>query len=663
MKKLLILVVSGLMLVSMSACSSSTPTETATPDATEDTTVAYDGPVDYVAPLSTTLEDMDYVSSSHHADNMHYANFVDGLMENDRFGKYVGAMAESYEANPEATEFTFHLRQGALWVTSDGEEYDEVKAQDFVTGLQHAADFDSSTAWLLQGIVKNFSEYMAGEVPFSEVGVEAVDDYTVKYTLEVSTPYFPTMTTYGILFPINQEFLESKGAGCKLGEPDTENCDFGLPQPDGILYNGGYILTENTNKSQIKYVKNENYWDADSVYVESVTYYYDDGSDTYSTVKGFEQGTYFGFGLSAGWEDYDDYAAKYADYLRVPLPDTSTFNINFNTMRTNFDQTGHETDEEKANTTAATQNINFRKAFIAAFDKIAYSMQSNREEVALIMTRNINNYPNIVFNSEGKSYSDLVTEEFNKLDTGYDDVDLSDGQNPFLDKDKALEFIDAAKADGIVFPVTLDLIIRDDAQVFTDRALSMKDSVETNTDGQILINIIPLDRDTALKYAYYSLQNYLDTSFDIDNMAGWGADYPDPRSFADTYSLNGDFVSLLGLAHEYEDDAASNAMAEQQGLVEYQRLLDEAAAITDDNDARYQAYAKAEAYLLNTGLIVPYASQSIAMTVSKVVPFTKPYATSGIGMEKFKGMQLSNDIITTDEYETAKAEFYAGQAE
>jgi len=661
MKKLLLSVVSGLMVLSLAACSTDTATTTEEPTQTEETAMGYTGPVDYVSPISDTLESLDYVSSAHAADNQHYANFVDGLLENDQYGKYVPALAESYTSNDEKTEFTFNLRQGVNWVTSEGEEYDEVRAQDFVTGLQHAADFDSDTAWLVQGVIKNFSEYMAGEVTFDQVGVEAVDDYTLKYTLETSTPYFDTMTTYGILFPINQEFLESKGAGCKLGEPDTENCDFGTAQPDGILYNGGYILTENTSKSQIKYVKNDDYWDADKVYLESITYYYDDGSDRYSTVKGFEQGTYFAFGLDAGWEDYDDYAAKYADNVRIPLPNTSTFNINFNTFRTNFEETGHETDAEKANVTAATQNVNFRKAFLAAFDKFSYGMQTNKEEVAKIMMRNVYTFPNLVFNSEGKSFDQLVTEEFNKLDTGFDDVDLADGANPFLNKEKALEFIEAAKADGITFPVSLDLIIRDDAQAFSDRAQSMKDSVETNTDGNILINVIPLDRDNALKYAYYSFANHNDTSFDIDNMAGWGADYPDPRSFLDTYGVNGDFISLLGLAPASSGEADSDAMAEAQGIVQFQAMLDEAAAITDDFDARYQAYAKAEAYLLSTGLIIPYASQTISLTVSKVVPFTKPYANAGIGMEKFKGMQLSDEIITSEEYEAAKADFYANQ--
>jgi ABC-type oligopeptide transport system substrate-binding subunit len=660
MKKLLTILLSSLMVLSLAACAGDTATTTDTPDETVSTE-----PVVYVSTVSNNLDSMDYVVTSHNQDHEHNANFIDGLLENDKYGKYIGDIATDWSTD-DGTVWTFNLREDANWVTSEGEVYDAVTAQDFVTGLQHAADFDSQTNWLVSGIINNYQAYLDGEVGFDVVGVKATDTYTVEYTLTKPVPYFYTMSTYSILFPINQEFLESKGVGCKLGEPDVENCEFGLPQPDSILYNGGYILTENTNKSVISYDKNPEYWDAENVHVDEVTLYYDEGADTYSQIKGFEQGTYVSAAIKAGWEDYADYKAKYSDNLLTPMPDRYSFTINFNVNRTNYTETGLETDAAKANTKAATQNMNFRKAFLASFDKLSYAMQSSEEDVARISMRNTYTFPYLVYTSDGTPYYELVENEFNALETGFADVSLDDGQNPFMDKDVAMGFVEAAKADGIEFPVTLDLVTDESAQIFLDRASSLKTSVETNTDGNILVNIIPLDRDTALKYTYYALFNYNDTCFDIGNRAGWGPDFVDPKTFLDTYGTNGDFTMLLGVNHYQATDEAGNVNAESdavfeaQGLLKYQELLDAADALLD-LDARYVAYAKAEAYLLSTGIMIPYSSQSLALTVSKVVPFTRPFAQAGIAMNKYKGMMLSDEIITTSEFEAARADFAANQ--
>ena len=201
-------------------------------------------------------------------------------------------IAESYEQSEDGLTWTFHLKKGIMWVTSDGEEYDEVKAEDFVTGLRHGAEFNSETGWLLEGVIAGYTDYYEGEdysdAAWEKVGIKAVDDYTLEFTLEAPAPYFPSMTCYAVLYPINKTFLEGKGAGCKLGEPDLESCEFGVVQPDSILYNGGFLLESNDLKSSTVLVKNEAYWDAENVHLNSVKRIYDDGSDPYSVIRGFE---------------------------------------------------------------------------------------------------------------------------------------------------------------------------------------------------------------------------------------------------------------------------------------------------------------------------------------------------------------------------------------
>lgn len=175
---------------------------------------------DYIGFYGMDPETFDYLYTYKTVDSAHFANFIDGLLEHDEYGNLVGAMATSWESNEDKTVWRFKLREGVHWYTDEGVDYGEVIADDFVTGLWHAADFQSQTLYLVQPLIKNLDAYVKGEVPFSEVGVRAIDDYTLEYELTQPTPYFPTMTTYSILLPVNRSFLESKGTGCRLGNPD-----------------------------------------------------------------------------------------------------------------------------------------------------------------------------------------------------------------------------------------------------------------------------------------------------------------------------------------------------------------------------------------------------------------------------------------------------------
>ena len=155
---------------------------------------------------------LDYVNSNRGTTSDVASNLVDGLLENDKYGNLVPSIAEDWTVSKDGLTYTYKLRKDAKWYTSDGEEYESVKAQDFVTGLKHAADEKSEALPIVQSSIKGLDAYVKGESnDFSTVGVKAVDDYTVEYTLNQPESYWNSKTTMGILFPINEDFLKSQG--------------------------------------------------------------------------------------------------------------------------------------------------------------------------------------------------------------------------------------------------------------------------------------------------------------------------------------------------------------------------------------------------------------------------------------------------------------------
>ena len=204
-------------------------------------------------------ETLDYLISNKGSTTDAVTNGVDGLLENDKYGNLVPSIAKDWTVSADGLTYTYKLRKGVKWVTAEGEEFGEVKAQDFVTGLQHAADKKSQALYLVQKSVKGLDDYVSGKSKdFSTVGVKAIDDYTVEYTLSQPESFWNSKVTTATMLPVNEEFLNSKGK------------DYGTPTPSSILYNGPYLLKSLTSKSAIEYEKNPNYWDKDNVKIDSI---------------------------------------------------------------------------------------------------------------------------------------------------------------------------------------------------------------------------------------------------------------------------------------------------------------------------------------------------------------------------------------------------------
>lgn len=642
MKKVLGLSLSALMVAGLAGCSNE-------PALSSDYTYVY----------STDLDNMDYTYTDKATDHDHNVNFVEGLLENDSFGNFVGAAATKWESNDDATVWTFKIREGVKWMTATGDEYADVTAHDWVTGLHHAADFDSKTVTLVQGIIENLDAYMNGEASWEEVGVKAIDDYTLEYRLSESVPYFYTMATYTILYPINEEFLLSKGTGCALGREnaDRQTCKFGAVQPDSILYSGPFVLSTVDAKAKISYTKNQNYWDAGNVFVDNVNLIYYEASDPYGIMQGYENGNYVAAPLRGDWADYDDYVEKYKDYLTLALPNPYAFGIIFNFNRVSSEHT-EKSDAELAASHEALLNKNVRLAIQAGFDRVAYLSQRVSEEVALQNLRNFNGVPRLVTTSDGKAYVELVEAAYKEL-TG-EEKDLDDGQDPFYNPDKAKEYIAKAEADGIKFPIYLDLpTAEDDGEIWKNQAKSMADSISKATDGKIVIRPTYMPMEEVEKLCYFA-ETPADTDYDLNTQTAWGPDYQDPKTFVDIFNVHDGAFNHLNGFYPQGRDAASDAASKAAGYDKYQELADAADAIKGDNDARYAAYAKADAYLLAEGLWIPMQMQTRSYRVSKVVPFTAPYSVSGNGGSKLKYVKVQVEPVTAEAYNKAKAEWEKG---
>ena len=643
MKKVLALLCCSLFALSLVGC-------------TGGTTTSSEAPTDLVVTTNREVAQLDYTVTALASDHEINANLVDGLLENDNYGRLVPALAEEYEHNEDYTVWTFHLREGVKWVTNTGEEYATVTADDFVTGVRHGAEFESGTSYLLQGVVKGYSEYLKSgftDVDWEKVGVKAVDELTLEFTLVNPTPYFDTMTTYAVLYPINRTFLESMGDGCALGSPDKDTCSFGTVEMDSILYNGGYILTTFDAKSSTVLTKNPAYWDAENVHMNTVTRVYDDGQDPYSQIRGFEDGTYATASMNTSWADYDEYVEKYADNLYYTLPNASVFGVVFNFNRQVFNYTKYADNlDARENTREAILNANFRKALRAAYDPVAYNAVSMPVDLAEASLRNVNNFPGAGTLSDGTTYFELVTKVYNE-NTG-ENVDLSDGQWPW-DSATALDYIEAAKAEGVEFPVHLDMMVIETGDIYVNRANSMKQSIEEATDGQIIIELVLEDEDTVQNICYYN-QDPAAADYDISTFTGWSPDYQDPKSFVDIYSpTTGYYMTSVGLTLTDADKDIKDTV----GLTRYEELYRAADAIYEDMDARYTAFAEADSYLIEQCFFIPSMMQTRGQVVSRVVPFTQCYSETGISEYKYKGLQLQSELVTTEQYNAAYEEWQA----
>lgn len=681
MKKFLALLLAVVMVLSLAACGSEapapapteapaeqpaeTPAEQPAEEPTAEPVEEYTGPDTFSMIANFDITTLDYVYNNKSSNGDYVNNFVEGLLTQDNHGKLVPGMASEWSCNDDASEWYFTIRDDAVWSTSAGEEYDAVTAEDFVTGLKHAVDSKSETLGLVADLIVGLREYSNGTGKWEDVGIKA-DGNQLTYTLTGPCGYFDGMTTYTILWPINAEFLESKGS------------DFGAVEPDSILYNGCYILSSLVPAQEVRFDANPNYYDAKNVFVQHVVVTYSDGKDPAQQFNMFVNGEVTSTTVNQSLPEVVAKAAElYPDNQYKSMTTATSYWGAFNWDRQMYAlyndpsvSTTSKTDAQKADAKAAILNADFRRAVYAAYSAHAVEAITLGEEHADGVIRNTLVPYTFQTTSDGRTYGSIVEKYAAELVADYEGIDLNDGHDAWYNPELAKTFAERAKealGDSVSeWPIHIDVPVYAASENQKNMQLAMKKSIEDAIGDYVVIDLQFLEGNSSVYYSsFYNQPTGEENSIDLVFGAGWGPDYGDPLTYLHCFDIHdGDMLNYSGINIESQGQSEEQkAVLETLGLNEVQEVVDQATAATGDE--RIELFAKAEAMLLTNGILRPYATSGANITISKVKPFTVGYGLYGQAaynqVPYFKYMQLLDEPVTAAEYEAAKEAWMAGK--
>lgn len=681
MKKFLALLLAVVMVLSLAACGSEapapapteapaeqpaeTPAEQPAEEPTAEPVEEYTGPDTFSMIANFDITTLDYVYNNKSSNGDYVNNFVEGLLTQDNHGKLVPGMASEWSCNDDASEWYFTIRDDAVWSTSAGEEYDAVTAEDFVTGLKHAVDSKSETLGLVADLIVGLRKYSEGTGKWEDVGIKA-DGNQLTYTLTGPCGYFDGMTTYTILWPINAEFLESKGS------------DFGAVEPDSILYNGCYILSSLVPAQEVRFDANPNYYDAKNVFVQHVVVTYSDGKDPAQNFNMFVNGEVTSTTVNQSLPEVVAKAAElYPDNQYKSMTTATSYWGAFNWDRQMYAlyndpsvSTTSKTDAQKADAKAAILNADFRRAVYAAYSAHAVEAITLGEEHADGVIRNTLVPYTFQTTSDGRTYGSIVEKYAAELVADYEGIDLNDGHDAWYNPELAKTFAERAKeelGDSVSeWPIHIDVPVYAASENQKNMQLAMKKSIEDAIGDYVVIDLQFLEGNSSVYYSsFYNMPTGEENSIDLVFGAGWGPDYGDPLTYLHCFDIHdGDMLNYSGINIESQGQSEEQkAVLETLGLNEVQEIVDQATAATGDE--RIELFAKAEAMLLTNGILRPYSTSGANVSISKVKPFTVGYGLYGQAaynqVPYFKYMQLLDEPVTTAEYEAAKEAWMAGK--
>jgi len=531
---------------------------------------------EYATTFSTAPVTIDWLNTSSQSDTEITVNTVEGLVEYDNLGVLQPALAESWEESADGLTYTFHIRKGVKWYTSEGREVAEVTAHDFVAGFQHMLDCGAGLEFLVDGKVVGVHEYIKEGGSWDEVGYKATDDYTLVVTLKERTTYFMTMLTYSCFLPICKSFYESHGGVFGIEEyaeavQDTNTYTFGLNTDiSSQVYCGPFLLQKLNPSSEILVVKNENYWNKDAVTLNSIKWVYDDGSNPLAFYRDTVNGVYPGTSLGAtnGLLEEAKKDGNFDKYGYITDTTSTTYfgglNLNRGTFKLESGACAStQTEDQKIDTHIAMLNQNFRLAVQYSFDKETYNAVSKGQDLALTSLRNMYTHPEFVFISTEQTDADghtfpantfygemvqyYVKEKYNMP------IDVRDGVNGWFHPTEAKQHLQQAieeLGDAVTWPIHIDVVYLGTSESNTNQAHAYKAKVEeTLGSDRVVVDLIKAENTDEFYPCGYRASNGEAGNFDMFYGSGWGPDYGDPSTYLETFlGMNkGYMTKVIGL--------------------------------------------------------------------------------------------------------------------
>lgn len=568
------------------------------------------------------------------------SNFYDHLLTNDANGALVPCVAKEWSSPDGGQTWIFKLNEGVTWVDYQGNYKADCTAQDWITGLEWVLNYGknqaANTSMPIE-MIKGAGEYYEytkslgeeeakklGTEKFLEmVGLEAPDDYTLIYHCVDKLSYFPSVACYNCLAPLSAKLIEEIGVDGYFGAEYTT-----------MWYNGPYTCSEYIYQNEKVLSKNEAYWNKDNVKLFDTV-----------TIKMVESADVAFQWFSAGDLDYIDLIQanlstiynnegnEFHDNLVEARPTKYSYQMHFCWDKKNEDGSAD------TNWNTAIANENFRLALYYGLDITDYLARTNF--IHPLSCQNFCYTANAVsVNSEGKDYTQMVRDE---LGLQYDSEKFArvDTAKAAEYKAKAIEELTAA---GVELPVKMTHYIMGSSQTAKDSA---------DTLAQIISDCLGDDLVVLEIRTYVSKLNteVRDPQLASIYINGWGADFADPVNFLgqETY---GDDNAYYSKAYSKINNATDEKLIAT--YKEFTELVNTAKAITDDLDARYAAFAKAEAFWIQHALTIPW-SYEVTWKVTSINEYSKIYTAYGNQSERYVNWETNSDLYTTEDYEAFKA--------
>ena len=583
-------------------------------------------------------------------------NLWDGLLSFDRYGKVVPAIASSWEHNEDATVWTFHLRDDVDWVDCNGEVKAHLTSKDILVGFEwvmNAIKNEANNTSMPNDTIVGAYEYYeltkkagdaAADMTYEDmlaagVGIEAPDDYTLVFTCPSACPYFDTVAAYNSFYPVAPALIE------ELGVDGFRSCD-----NTTMWYNGPYVVEEYIQGNTKSYIPNPNYYDAANVsrFERFTVTMISDGSISLQLYQNRELDE-VDLGESNITTIQSDPSNEYNQQLCEKRAKKFSYCFIFNYDKKNTDGTPDE------NWNKAIANKAFRQCFSKGMVLNKFFARYNPIN-PLKCENDFFTMKGLCYTSDGTDYTNLVAKEMGLDGEAYDGKTMkrlraNNGDITELKK-QAMEELSAI---GVTFPVHCSYYILAGSTSALDSATVLKQCfTDSFGDDFIVLDINTFVSSTMKEVVAPKLQSFVHM--------GWGADFGDPINFLTQiiihdenayYSCN--MTNIAGIVNNGPASYQTELVAAYEKFTD---LVNEARAIVDDTDARYAAFAKAEAYFLDENLIFPTV-YDITWCLTHVNEYSKINAMYGPCNYKAVNWETSEEAYTTEQYDAFAAAFDA----